>query len=522
MATNNTIKLADTLISYIKTRLCGELTADNCRLVVGKSYLFQGDQELGDFQCSPRGVKLIPKGEDFMDLTWSKFIKFCRENGLMEEATTLCNPKPAPSTDVAATAADPAAASPAATSTTWESAADAAASTLKPSSPDVQTPLSAPASPADAGVATQNLSAAAPASSAVQPSASSAFDYAGLDLPTVDTLHLAERMIADARRDYVAKLAQAVYIAHDALCGGVVQNLDNSKHGNRGDETFRLWCESVGMGKTTAYKLLQVAGLLNGATPEEQAVLEAASPSLLYAAAKPSAPAQLVQRVKDGDITTHKQYQELMAQLKAKDQALADEKAAHKAESLAFSEALADEQRLRQASDAARIEAESTVRGLQELCSGASKSEQTAIQRAEKAEQQLATTRDELRQQTGRVKELEARPIEVKGADPDDIDRWRAEGAKQAQAQLDKAQAEAAALRERVQELEAGKDAAADELAISKQIVSTVEGILRARFQVLDSLDYDTFEAAVEPFEALRDQLNEALEVGRLPGKENG
>ena len=549
MATNNTIKLADTLISYIKTRLCGELTADNCRLVVGKSYLFQGDQELGDFQCSPRGVKLIPKGEDFMDLTWSKFIKFCRENGLMEEATTLCNPKPAPSTDVAATAADPAAASPAATSTTWESAADAAASTLKPSSPDVQTPLSAPASPADAGVATQNLSAAAPASSAVQPSASSAFDYAGLDLPTVDTLHLAERMIADARRDYVAKLAQAVYIAHDALCGGVVQNLDNSKHGNRGDETFRahdalcggvvhnvdnskhgnrgdetfrLWCESVGMGKTTAYKLLQVAGLLNGATPEEQAVLEAASPSLLYAAAKPSAPAQLVQRVKDGDITTHKQYQELMAQLKAKDQALADEKAAHKAESLAFSEALADEQRLRQASDAARIEAESTVRGLQELCSGASKSEQTAIQRAEKAEQQLATTRDELRQQTGRVKELEARPIEVKGADPDDIDRWRAEGAKQAQAQLDKAQAEAAALRERVQELEAGKDAAADELAISKQIVSTVEGILRARFQVLDSLDYDTFEAAVEPFEALRDQLNEALEVGRWPGKENG
>src|SRR5699024_7609031 len=224
------------------------------------------------------------------------------------------------------------------TSTILESAEDAEASTLKPSSPDVQTPLSAPASPADAGGATQSLSAAAPASSAVQPSASSAFDYAGLDLPTVDALPLAERMIADARRDYVTKLAQAVYIAHDALCGGVVHNVDNSKHGNRGDETFRLWCESVGMGKTTAYKLLQVAGLLNGATPEEQAVLEAASPSLLYAAAKPSAPAQLVQGVKAGDITAHKQYQELLAQLKAKDHALADEKAAHKAESLAFSE----------------------------------------------------------------------------------------------------------------------------------------------------------------------------------------
>ena len=276
MATNNTIKLAEDVLSAVK-RFKGELTAEGCRQALGKSYFFHGGLEMGDFQCSPRGVKLIPKGEDFMDLTWSKFIKFCRENGLMEEATTLCNPKPAPSTDVAATAADPAAASPAATSTTWESAADAAASTLKPSSPDVQTPLSAPASPADAGVATQNLSAAAPASSAVQPSASSAFDYAGLDLPTVDTLHLAERMIADARRDYVAKLAQAVYIAHDALCGGVVQNLDNSKHGHRGDDAFVSWCASVGMKRSTAYNLLQVAGLLNGATHEEQAVLEAAS-----------------------------------------------------------------------------------------------------------------------------------------------------------------------------------------------------------------------------------------------------
>lgn len=226
--------------------------------------------------------------------------------------------------------------------------------------------------------------------------------------------------------------------------------------------------------------------------------------------------------VKDGDITTHKQYQELLAQLKAKEEELAAEKAAHKAESDAFSEALADEQRLRQASDAARIEAESAVRGLQEICSGASKSENAAIQRAQEAEQQLAAAQDQLRTKSARVKELEARPIEVKGADPDDIARWRAEGAKQAQAQLDKAQAEAAALRERVQELEAGKDATADELAISKQIVSTVEGILRARFQVLDSLDYDTFEAAVEPFEVLRDQLNEALEVGRWPGKENG
>lgn len=425
-----------------------------------------------------------------------------------QEEETPCEPKTAPSR---AAAANPgASAAPSSCST------DAAPSTSDSSTVLTQASGSAPGCPAACGTAAP----LAPAQAA--PAAMAAFDYSGLDPRTADTLHAAERLIAEARRDYVVQLAQAVSIAHGALLPVAICDGHRMNHNQYSEKTFVQWCASVGLGKDTAYRLLQVAALLKGSTPEEQAVLEAASPSLLYAAAKPSAPAELVQAVKEGDITTHKQYQELLAQLKAKDQALADEKAAHKAESLAFSEALADEQRLRQASDAARIEAESTVRGLQELCSGASKSEQAAIQRAEKAEQQLATTRDELRQQTGRVKELEARPIEVKGADPDDIARWRAEGAKQAQAQLDKAQAEAAALRERVQELEAGKDAAADELAISKQIVSTVEGILRARFQVLDSLDYDTFEAAVEPFEALRDQLNEALEVGRWPGKENG
>lgn len=145
------------------------------------------------------------------------------------------------------------------------------------------------------------------------------FDYSGLDKKTAATLHAAERLIFEARRDYVTGLANAVHIAHEALCGGVVQNLDNSKHGNRGDDAFASWCASVGLKRSTAYNLLQVNALLSGATAEEQATLEAASPSLLYAAAKPSAPAELVQAVKDGDITTHKQYQEALAEIRARD-----------------------------------------------------------------------------------------------------------------------------------------------------------------------------------------------------------
>lgn len=508
METTNAVRLAEDVLSAVK-HFKGELTAEGCRQALGKSYFYHGGLDLGDFQCSPRGVKLIPKGEDFMDLTWSKFIKFCRENGLMEEATTPCNPKPVLSTDAAATAADPVVTPTAETSTTLASEEDAEASTLKPSSPDARTPLSAPGSPADAGAAAQSLSAAVPASLAAQPSASSAFDYSGLDRPTADALHWAEQEICEARRDYVAKLAQAVYIAHDALLP--VANCEGQalKHNQYSEKTFVQWCASVGLGKDTAYRLLQVAGLLNGATPEEQAVLEAASPSLLYAAAKPSAPAQLVQGVKDGDITTHKQYQELLAQLKTKEQELADEKAAHEAESKACSEVLADEQQRRQAANEARIAAEKTAREAKESCRTARKA--------------LDAARDQLRTQTARVKELEDRPIEVRGADPDDIARWRSEGAKPVQDKLDQAQAEAEALRERVRELEASQtEGESAEVSVSRQIAGTVESILRAQFEALDALPYEVFEAAVEPFETLRDKLGEALEFGTWPsGKES-
>ena len=136
---------------------------------------------------------------------------------------------------------------------------------------------------------------------------------------------------------------------------------------------------------------------------------------------------------------------------------------------------------------------------------------------------ELDAARDQLRTQTARVKELEDRPIEVKGADSDDIARWRSEGAKPVQDKLDKAQAEADALRERVRELETSQtEGESAEVSASRQIADTVESILRAQFEALDALPYEVFEAAVEPFEALRDKLGEALEFGTWPsGKEN-
>ena len=82
-------------------------------------------------------------------------------------------------------------------------------------------------------------------------------------------------------------------------------------------------------------------------------------------APEPIAPADLVQAVKDGDITTHKQYQELLAQLKTaesqRDAALADVDGLHAANKKLRSEcAEAEKQRdgARQVAEVARMRAD--------------------------------------------------------------------------------------------------------------------------------------------------------------------
>ena len=146
-----------------------------------------------------------------------------------------------------------------------------------------------------------------------------AFDYSGLTDQTVEDLHFAEDEYRHGKKlaeRGLVHMGNAIAAAHDALCG-VVQQLDNSKHGNRGDDSFRAWCCSIGITKSTAYNLLQVSALMDGSSPRQRAILEALPPTLLYAVAKPSAPAELVEQVKSGDITTNKQYQEALAQIKA-------------------------------------------------------------------------------------------------------------------------------------------------------------------------------------------------------------
>lgn len=281
----------------------------------------------------------------------------------------------APNADAAVTMAAPAATLAEETSTT-----QADANSCPPD----------PCSPADTSGAMSNPSGAAAACSAP------AFDYSGLDAQTVTDLHLAEQMYTSGRKLAemgLRRMADGVSIAHDALCVTIATKCRNGKGAfSDSEKTFGGWCESVGLNRKAAERLLQVAKLFDSSSPRQQQVLEELSPSLLYAAAKPSAPADLVQAVKSGDITTHKQYQDL---LKENQQLRADRVNAINAARQAESErdaALADVDGLHEQNR--QLQAAAT--GAQESCRTAHKNEDSALRRATEAEQRAKEAEKQL------------------------------------------------------------------------------------------------------------------------------
>lgn len=281
----------------------------------------------------------------------------------------------APNADAAVTMAAPAATLAEETSTT-----QADANSCPPD----------PCFPAGTSAAMSSLSDAAAACSAAE------FDYSGLDAQTVTDLHLAEQMYTSGRKLAemgLRRMADGVSIAHDALCVTIATKCRNGKGAfSDSEKTFGSWCESVGLNRKAAERLLQVAKLFDSSSPRQQQVLEELSPSLLYAAAKPSAPADLVQAVKSGDITTHKQYQEL---LKENQQLRADRvnalNAAAAAEA-ARDAALADVDGLHEQNR--QLQAAAT--GAQESYRTAHKNEDSALRRATEAEQRAKEAEKQL------------------------------------------------------------------------------------------------------------------------------
>ena len=229
-----------------------------------------------------------------------------------KEASTCAT---VPNADAAVTTAENAARSAAAeTPTTSESAADASASSHGTfpqhceSGPAVLAE-SFSAGEAVGGTSSPNLTL--PANTKTP----TAFDYASLDTQTVDVLHMAESQYSKGKKMAETGLrwmVNAVSMAHDALCGGVVQQLDNSKHGNRGDDSFRAWCASISLSKSSAYNLLMVAERFGNIEVDGKSILDVQPATLLYEAAKPSAPADMVQKVTTCEITSSAEYRAVL------------------------------------------------------------------------------------------------------------------------------------------------------------------------------------------------------------------
>lgn len=218
-----------------------------------------------------------------------------------------------PNADAAATTAERAV--PNATAemqTTSESAADASES-VPAASP--QSCESGPAASAEASSA--SLLSTAPQDKPltfIQQDKCPEFDYSDLPEQTVATLHLAESGYLHGKKlaeKGLVYMGDNIALAHDELCSTVVAQCDNGRFAKK-EDTFRAWCLHIGITKDSAYRLLQVSALLADSSPRQRAVLESLPPTLLYAVAKPSAPPELVEKVKNGEVSSNKAYQDLL------------------------------------------------------------------------------------------------------------------------------------------------------------------------------------------------------------------
>lgn len=241
----------------------------------------------------------------------------------IKKAKEIFSCAPAQNADAAVTTAENAVpTATAATPTISESGADASASTPATS---LQNCESAPAASAGgSSVSTAGAMQDKPLTF-IREDKCPAFDYSGLTDQTVENLHFAEDEYRHGKQMAergLVHMGNAIAAAHDALCG-VVAQCDNGEDGacrtmrkarnnQHSQDTFKSWCVSIGITKDTAYRLLQVSALLDGSSPRQQKILKELSPTLLYAVAKPSAPQELVEKVKNGEVTTNKAYQDLL------------------------------------------------------------------------------------------------------------------------------------------------------------------------------------------------------------------
>lgn len=176
------------------------------------------------------------------------------------------------------------------------------------------TPTASPTKNSSAPAANADSSSVAPAVQSMTATEAVTFDFGADDQTNALLLQDAQTFITGN----MARIMAAKH-AHDLTA-------------NHSQGSWGKWCTAVGISRDTGDNMVRVAELFGNIQLEGKSILDVQPLKLLYAAAKPSTPEVVKQAVFTGDITTYKEYQELMAQLKAeKDRADAAEKSAQNA-----------------------------------------------------------------------------------------------------------------------------------------------------------------------------------------------
>lgn len=230
--------------------------------------------------------------------------------------------------------------------------------------------------------------AASPAATAEDKPAAPSFDFGSDDQTNALLLQDAQTFITGN----MARIMAAKH-AHDLTA-------------NHYKGSWGKWCAAVGISRDTGDNMVRVAEQFGNIQLEGKSIFDVQPMKLLYAAAKPSTPEEVKQAVFTGDITTYKEYQEVMAQLKAKEDELAKTQADLDHE-ISQNDALLDEKgrllREYEASKKARMDAENRadtaegsltaamadVQGLTEQNARLNAEKEQAEARAHKAEDAL-------------------------------------------------------------------------------------------------------------------------------------
>ena len=182
------------------------------------------------------------------------------------------------------------------------------------SSPTTETADAVSGSDAPGNATRKNAAPSAGSGSSLSNPAAPTFDFGADDQTNALLLQDAQTFITGN----MARIMAAKH-AHDLTA-------------NHYQGSWGKWCAAVGISRDTGDRMVSVAAQCGNIQLEGKSILDVQPLKLLYAAAKPSTPEVVKQAVFTGDITTYKEYQELMAQLKAeKDRADAAEKSAQNA-----------------------------------------------------------------------------------------------------------------------------------------------------------------------------------------------